>query len=227
MNNAAIIAPAEVDYWFDSNQYGNFLQDRLEPSKDGMLFSIDMIKLSSIRRAISNFVCILTKQNIPVYFNSDKHQLNGKSVSISCKIHSKYDFDVVVGQALHEGAHIILTDQDLVDSSYANIPSKIFKLSDSKNIRRAHLEKFIKNIWNSIEDRYVDDYIFKRTPGYNGYYVAMYNRFWNSPAIDELLTSDIHRYPSLDSYEFRVINFTNPNTDLNALPCLEDIAKKN
>src|SRR5512137_1729089 len=39
------------------------------------------------------------------------------------------------------------------------------------------------------------------------------------------LKSDIFRYPSLKSYDFRIANFTNEATDLLALPRLEDIAE--
>jgi hypothetical protein len=117
------------------------------------------------------------------------------------------------------------TNFDAVKYSWANIPSHILKLSDNKNIRRRSIEKFIRNIFNVIEDRYIDNYVFTEAPGYRGYYVALYNRFWNCPEIDDKLSSDLFRYPSLDSYDFRITNFTNENTDLMALPRLDEIAK--
>ena len=69
MNNGKKISPAEVDFWLDSEKYGNFLEDGLNSNKSTLAFSIDMVRLSSIRRAISNFVRILTRKSIPVYFN--------------------------------------------------------------------------------------------------------------------------------------------------------------
>lgn len=186
-----------------------------------------MVRLSSIRSAISNFVRILTRQSVPVYFNSGDANVNfgGKIIYISAKITSKQDFDVAVGQALHEGAHTLKTDFDVVKSAWANIPHNIFKLSDSKNISRLSLERFIHTTWNVVEDRYIDDYVFNSAPGYRGYYVALYDRFWNCPEIDKYLKSDEFRYPSLKSYSFRITNFTNDNTDLLALPHLDDIAQ--
>ena len=103
--------PAEIDFWLDSDKYANFIQEGLDPSNQTLVFSIDMLRLSSIRSAISNFVRILTRKNIPVYFFDAPSSFNyaGKSVYISAKIGSKQDFDVAVGLALHEGAHTLLT----------------------------------------------------------------------------------------------------------------------
>jgi hypothetical protein len=183
--------------------------------------------LSSIRKAISNFVRILTRQPIPVYFNDTDTNCNfgGKTIYISAKISTKHDFDVAVGQALHEGAHTLKTDFDSVKLAWTNIPHEIWKISDAKNIRRASMEKFIHNMWNVIEDRYIDNYVFQSAPGYRGYYVALYDAFWHNPDIDEALTSDLYRYPSIESYDFRITNLTNQYTDLTALPRLDEIAK--
>lgn len=221
MKKSNFISPSNVDFWFDNDRYFNFLQE------DKNLFNFDMIKLSFIRKAISNFVRILTRRNIPVYFNDADANVNfgGKVIYISAKINTKQDFDCAVGQALHEGAHTLKTDFDAVLVAWANVPHEIFKVSDSKNISRASIEKFIKNMWNVIEDRYIDNYVFNSAPGYRGYYVSLYNQFWNCPEVDEYLISDYFRYPSLKSYDYRITNFTNENTDLLALPCLEDIAK--
>jgi len=226
MNRGKIISPAEVDFWLDSDKYVNFL-DQGNSSNETLVFNIDMVRLSSIRKAVSNFVRILTRKNIPVYFNDADANVNfgGKVIYLSAQINTMQDFDVAVGQALHEGAHTLKTDFSVVKSAWANIPSKILKLSDNKNIRRASLEKFIHNMWNVIEDRFIDNYVFNEAPGYRGYYVALYEKFWNCAGVDELLLSDVHRYPSLDSYNFRITNFTNLNTDLMALPRLDDIAR--
>jgi hypothetical protein len=228
MNYGKSISPAEVDFWLDTDRYSNFIQEGLDPSNKTLVFSIDMVRLSSIRSAISNFVRILTRKSIPVYFNDADANVNfgGKVIYISAKITSKQDFDVAVGQALHEGAHTLKTDFDMVKNAWANIPHHLLKMSDAKNISRLSFEKFLHTIWNVIEDRYIDDYVFNGAPGYRGYYVALYDRFWNCPEVDEYLISDDFRYPSLKSYSFRITNFTNENTDLLALPRLDDIAQE-
>lgn len=219
------LSPAEAEFWLDTDKYANYFEEHSDPSK-GLIFNIDMVRLSSIRAAIANFVRILTRKNIPVYFNDANANVNfgGKLIYISAKITSKYDFDIAVGQALHEAAHTLLTDFDSVKIAWTNIPHKIFQLSDAKNIRRASIEKFIHNTWNVIEDRYIDNYVFNKAPGYRGYYAALYDAFWNCPEVDAYLVSDHFRYPSLDSYDYRITNFTNENTDLTALPRLDEIA---
>lgn len=220
------VSPAEVDFWLDTEKYGNFIEEGLDPS-NGLVFNIDMVRLASIRSAVANFVRILTRKAIPVYFCNapTSFNLDGNKIYISAKITNKHDFDVAVGLALHEAAHTLLTDFDVIRRAYQNIPPNIYKLSDSKNIRRATMEKFIHGMWNVIEDRYVDTYVFNEAPGYRGYYAAMYEQYWNSPEVDEWLLSDKCKYPSLKSYDFRITNFTNENTDLMALPRLDDIAR--
>jgi NAD(P)H-hydrate repair Nnr-like enzyme with NAD(P)H-hydrate epimerase domain len=220
------VSPAEVDFWLDTEKYDNFVEEGLDPSK-GLVFNIDMVRLASIRSAVANFVRILTRKSIPVYFCNapTSFNLDGRQIYISAKITTKREFDVAVGLSLHEAAHTLLTDFGVIRHAYQNIPKNIYKMSDAKNIRRASMEKFIHGMWNVIEDRYVDSYIFNSAPGYRGYYAAMYEELWNSPQVDMFLLSDECKYPSLKSYDFRITNFTNENTDLMALPRLDDIAR--
>ena len=72
----------------------------------------DLIALSSYRRAIANFVRIVTEKDIPVTFKaSGDSYTDGKKVVISAKMDDK-SFDPSVGLALHEGSHIVLSDFD-------------------------------------------------------------------------------------------------------------------
>ena len=74
----------------------------------------DLIALSSYRRAIGNFVRIVTQQDIPVTFKSSGDSYtDGKKVVISAKMDDK-SFDPSVGLALHEGSHIKLSDFDFL-----------------------------------------------------------------------------------------------------------------
>lgn len=220
------VSPSEVDFWLDTDKYSNFIEDGLDPANNTLVFSVDMVRLASIRSAIANFVRILTRRAIPVYFcdNDANVNIGGKVIYISAQIRNKHEFDRAVGLALHEAGHTLLTDFDQVKNAWANIPHNILKLSDKKNIRRQSLEKFIHGMWNVIEDRYVDNYVFNEAPGYRGYYVALYEDL-NNDKIAEYLRSDLFRYPSLKSYDFRICSFTNESTDLLALPRLEDIAR--
>ena len=91
-------------------------QDFFEQDRDILTGDIvsdrtsDLIKLAGYRRAISNFVNIVTgKSDIPVRFEGRDSYTDGKSVTISASIKDK-DFDSTVGLALHEGSHVLLTD---------------------------------------------------------------------------------------------------------------------
>jgi len=218
---------AVSDFWLDDVEQSLFPIDSDESSGDS-----DLILLASRRRLVSNFVCILTNKNIPVKFiNSDViNCTDGKTVWLSASIKNKLDFDWSIGLALHEASHIILSDFSLVEKIFTDKSTflatpEIRLLSKSKNVPNIEVRKLCKWVFNFVEDRYIDSYIFNSAPGYRGYYKAMYNKFWNSKKISEALKSESYRTPNLKSYFFRVVNLTNPNTDLNALPELDKISE--
>ena len=96
----------------------------------------DLIQLASYRRAISNFVNIVTGENIPVEFNSrDQSFTDGKKVTIGANLNEK-TFDVAVGLALHEGSHIKLSDFKFLNGLDTAIPSSLYSLGVLKNLSR-------------------------------------------------------------------------------------------
>lgn len=211
-------SPCDIEFWLDVSKYSAH-------SNNGK-FDINLIKLSSIRKTICNFVKILTCKNIPVKFSGEgKSVTNGSEIYISSDIYTLDDFSAAVGLALHESTHCIKTNFTVLSAAFANVPKEIFDVSDKLNIPRPTMEKFMHTMFNIIEDRYIDDFIINTAPGYKHYYVKLYDKYFNSDYIDTLLKSDNFKFPSLASYEFRIMNFTNVNTDLNALPELDTIAK--
>ena len=97
-------------FWLGDNwdRTTSFFDD--EDEKPG----VDLIALASYRRAIGNFVNIVTGKSIPVTFTSQGDSFtDGKKVTISSKLDDKL-FDSTVGLALHEGSHILLSDFDFV-----------------------------------------------------------------------------------------------------------------
>jgi hypothetical protein len=71
-------------------------------------------KLVSYQRSIVNFVEILTGKNIPVnYATQGDSKTDGTSIIISSHINEN-TLDSVVGLALHEASHILLTDFEYV-----------------------------------------------------------------------------------------------------------------
>ena len=105
-------------YWFDEHDssydymdlYSDMDKDELASYKK----TNDLYKLSATRRAIANFVNIVTQKNIPVTFATKSNSCtDGERVILSADVDN--NFDVSVGLALHEGSHIVLSDFKLLD----------------------------------------------------------------------------------------------------------------
>jgi len=183
----------------------------------------DLIALSSYRRAIGNFVRIVTQQDIPVTFKaSGDSYTDGKKVVISAKMDDK-SFDPSVGLALHEGSHIKLSDFDFLKNLENNIPQELFNRGETKGYSKWDVMGHIKNLLNYVEDRRIDNFVFTSSPGYKGYYHSMYDKYFHSKIIDAALDSDEHTEENMESYMFRIINLTNKNTNLSALNGLREI----
>jgi hypothetical protein len=194
----------------------------------------NLIALASYKRAISNFVNIVTGENIKVIFDQrgDNSYTDGKTVTISAKMDDK-DFDPTVGLALHEGSHIKLTDFSSLDKirSY-DFPQPLTydylsQLEDKHQMSydgvRNWVSGVVKDLLNVIEDRRIDYYIYSTSPGYKGYYHSMYDKYFNANIIDKGLQSSEYRENDWESYMFRIINITNANRDLDALPKLREV----
>jgi hypothetical protein len=197
--------------------------------------SSDLIKLAGYRRAIANFVNIVTGQNIPVTFKGSDSYTDGERVVLSAALKDS-DFDAAVGLALHEGSHIKLTDFDVLrdfingslgfnkisQDQISKLQAKYYNFVDDSSTRD-YVVSHVKNLLNIIEDRRIDNFIFKSAPGYKGYYHSLYEKYFNAKIIDKALVSGDKRELDWNSYMFRICNITNENRDLNALPGLMDI----
>ena len=186
--------------------------------------SVDHVKLASYRRAIANFVTIVTnRSDIPVQFQSnDSSYTDGKRVMIGSKIDEK-NFDPVVGLALHEGSHIKLSDFDFLRNLENNIPQETFLRADKVGFDKWTVINHLKSLLNYVEDRRIDQYVFSNSPGYKGYYHSMYDKYFHSKVIDKALQTDEYTSLDWDSYIFRILNLTNKNRNLNALPGLKSM----
>ena len=214
-------------FWMDEN-YGRktSIFDSWDDEEEVKKPTVDTIALAAYRRSIANFVNIVTGRNdIPVTFNDGNDSYtDGKKVVISSNIKEK-NFDSTVGLALHEGSHIKLSDFDflkeLAGGFIVNEEVKIkgHKKGYSENEVLAHL----KNLLNYVEDRRIDYFIFKNSPGYKGYYHSMYKTYSHSNIIDKAIKSDEYTSNDWDSYLFRLLNLTNKNRMLDVLPDLDKI----
>ena len=223
-------------FWLDRSIWDDVDQEVTKVEKK----SNDLMKLMSYKRSISNFVNIVTGQPIPVTFNGrgEDSYTDGKQVVISAKMNDK-EFDPVVGLALHEGSHVKLTDfttlKELMDNnvfplsmtdfinSFKTDEGSEFQYTKEWYDNKGQIVHNLKQLLNYVEDRRIDNYIYKSAPGYRGYYEAMYNKYFHSNVVDKGLKSSEHRTETWSSYMFRLINITNKNRDLNALKGLREI----
>lgn len=206
-------------FWYDDFQTDDIIIDNLTDTEKK---SLDLYKLASSKRAIANFVNIVTNESIPVKFKErGDSYTDGKSVVIGSKIEQPKDFDVAVGLALHEGSHIKLSDFKLLNDLYNLIPTHITEGAIKKGVYNT--QQLVKDLWNYVEDRRIDNYVFKSAPGYRGYYRKMYDKYFNDKLIDKALLSDEFTEENFESYMFRIINLHNKNTNLSALKSLREI----
>ena len=210
-------------FWFDRKSSvddilgydldtGIILDEKPKPKKDH-------VALAGHKRAIGNFVRIVSGENIPVkYMERSDSYTDGKSVTIGANINEK-NFDHVVGLALHEGSHIAYSDFNAFATARTASHIRGFNATDERM-------NFYRGMINYIEDRRVDSLVFKSSPGYKGYYHTLYSKYFNHNNITKGLKSTMYRDVDFESYMFRIINFTNKGTDLNSLPRLRDIYRK-
>jgi hypothetical protein len=225
----------DTGYKSSSRSYGNssfWMDDDFltkESSTPGS--KVDIVKLAGYKRAISNFVRIVTnKDNIRVTYSSgDSSYTDGETVVISSKLDEK-EFDSTVGLALHEGSHIALTDFKLTRSALSTTGAYMKSLADYvTNVKGAptmswhDLSTKIKALVNIIEDRRIDKFVYDSAPGYQGYYQALYDKYFNAKEIDNALKSGKFNNLTWEDYEFHICNFANPNRTLDILPGLRDI----
>jgi hypothetical protein len=183
--------------------------------------TVEMLRLSAHRRAIANFVNILTNKSIPVkFYKKGESYTNGEHVVLSAEVKPE-KFDVAVGLALHEASHINLTNFDTF--RVYQTPQQLKELFESKGVYNGEVWNLVKNLTNWIEDRRIDQFIFDTCPGYRDYYRALYDEYFNDKVIDKGIISDEFTDETIESYMFRIINLTNPNTKLDKLKGLAKI----
>ena len=212
-----------TNFWNDIQRQTSIVDTDVETKP-----KVDHIALAGYRRAIANFVNIVTnRSDIKVRYqqNGDSYT-DGQTVTIGSKIDEK-NFDHIVGLALHEGSHILLSDFNFLRQLRQNIPEQMIMEGEDLGFTESEVVGHIKNMLNYVEDRRIDYYVFTSSPGYKGYYHAMYDKYFHSNAITKALRDNTFGDDlTLDNYMNRIINFTNKESDLDALPDLRKIYKR-
>jgi len=256
-------------FWMGDEEF------EFDPKRDFDAWDTDtLLRLASFKRAVANFVRIVTGKNIPVIYNTgEQSYTDGKSVVLSAKLEHN-QFDTAVGVALHEGSHCAITDSTVhvymqtyqrilcdmhdkgtpksefptrLQSNYsASLPEVIkytdmlrhgvdFDLVQSLYTRllalygdrwtaQSMLWDMSKLMENWVEDRRIDYFQCSTSPGYKGYYNAMYQSYFYSKLISKgIRAKNYARNETWDAYKFRIINILNADTDLDALKGLREV----
>jgi len=109
---AKIATPAPQQhsrYWLDTTIFDSE-EDAADAVVDNGPDINKMLRLAAIRRGIANFVQILTQKSLPVVFSSGNNSYtDGQTIVISAD-EDPSKFDPMVGLALHEASHVLLSD---------------------------------------------------------------------------------------------------------------------
>lgn len=195
---------------FKPRNYVDFWSDHVNHKEESALGGtmLKAIKLKSYQNAIANFVKILTNKDIPVVYKGADSYTNGERVVLAGDLNDK-KFDVSAGLALHEASHIKHTSWETL--------KKLDGINDYYD------RYYTKQLLNWIEDRRIDNIVFKSSPGYKGYYHSMYDHYFRSKEVTMMLQSADYRELTYENYMAHLVNMMNPAFDKNALPGLRAI----
>ena len=253
-------------YWLDD--------DLFDDAPDEQRTDLQRItRLSAVRRGIANFVAILSGKNVPVHFSSGKESYtDGTQVIISAD-EDIDKFDVMVGLALHEGSHILLSDFSLLQTLKRSVEDQLrfrgphihwntgTKVTESKsgnvftdilhpNIVKllpdypARLGMFLDEespywksslqvlddlrfLMNILEDRRIDNYVYKNAMGYRPYYQALYNKYFYTKEMGKNLRfNPKFRELTVENYIIRLLYCIHPAADSDAMPGLRALINR-
>lgn len=222
-------------YWM-----GGSAEDLAERVKEGSIEYLD--RLRKIQRATANFVKIVTGKEIPVVYSSGQQSYTtGKEVVLSADV-EPLNIDSLVGCALHEAAHCLLSNasleflphmhdkfEDLIrdrplltDAARLGIPITDKKTNAQMGLTGETVLAHVQMVMNVLEDRRIDLWMYENAPGYRPYYDALYNRYWHSEDIDKALQNPAMADGSVEAYFTFIINMTNENYR-DVMPGLKEI----
>ena len=219
-----------TDFWNTSRNSQLIIDSFLSSDSEAVKPQKDLVKLAGYKKAISNFVNIISGQSVKVTFKGTDSYTDGKTVTLSGNIDEK-NFDFNCGLAMHEGSHIVYSTF-LKYSDYIDMIDKMTgsRWMNSKAVDHDTTSQLfvttVKELTNYFEDRRIDNIVYNAAPGYRGYYKALYEKYFNSKTINKALKSKTYSEEvTVSNYMFYIANMTNQFTDSNDLPGLRKIFK--
>jgi len=189
--------------------YGSASDVHMHSIEQAIKIQKDAVNLCHNQRAIANFIKIMTGKDIPVLFKGDSSYTDMTKVVVIAASVNDETFDTQVGLALHESSHIIYTDDKAWKNALDdyNFDLRAYNLIFPATTSYSELLQFFKSLMNWIEDRRIDDLVFRSSPGYKAYYHKLYDYYFNDRIVQKAVQSDIHTNPQLlDDWQFNIIN---------------------
>jgi Mg-chelatase subunit ChlD len=225
----SVVDESYSSYWLDDSvtEYDGEEFNELERT----------MRLASVRRATANFVRILTNDSsIQVKYSTGKDSYtDGKTVVIAADDNAK-NFDSMVGLALHEGSHCLLSDFDFLKALngdiymfYRALHPTLRKMvvidwsnTEEATARLTTLRTYLHTLMNVIEDRRIDSFVYKMAPGYRPYYDAMYKKYFFTSDVEKNLQFNPEwRKPTVENYVNWILMMFSPHFSPKALPGLQ------
>lgn len=126
-------------------------------------------------------------------------------------------------------AHTTKTNLDSMFNSdgykrMRNAYERVSKLNNGAALLKK-IAPVMNGIRNWIEDRRIDNKASVIAPGYVGYYDALYDKYFFSKNMREIVKNNITNEPSLKHYDLYICNLWESQKYVNEVPALGDIVK--
>ena len=198
------------------HNYGGFWLDKglvniNYEGRTGASTIVKALKLRNYQKAISNFVKILSQRDVPVTFRGSDSYTDNNRVVIAADVSDK-NFDITAGLALHEASHLKYTDFTVLHRLFVELGTNQHTLR-------------IKSMINWLEDRRIDSLVFKSCPGYKAYYHKLYDHYFRTKEVSQMLKSKQYRTETYDNYEAHIINMMSVDFKSSSLQILPLITK--
>jgi hypothetical protein len=241
---ADAVKASHSSYWMGKS--GTGLQSKVSEG------SIEYLEhLRSIQRSVAGFVKIATGQEYPVVFSGGQQSYtDGKTIVISADT-DPTSMDSLVGTALHEAAHCLLSNyvfkflpemSALFEAFVRELKTSIESDANRLGIpmrpaaapvaasalganEKGSVYELVQMAMNVLEDRRIDYWMYQSAPGYQPYYDSMYDKYWHSADIDKAMQDPRFHTLCVENYMLFVINMTNKHYNPAVMPGLAEIRK--
>lgn len=179
---------------------------------------------------------IAPEKKIAIKYGSGKTSYTSRKGPIVITNEGQDKMDLSIGITIHEAGHKKWSDElfdfmetlhyrtgvDYLINNHFTEDPKTIKYYDKLEPINYSINSILYNLLNFLEDRRIDFRLWKQNPGWRGYYLGLYNKYFWDTKLTSLLKKDVDQV-DLNNYLFRIININNKHARLDVLPDLKEI----